>query len=322
MKTFTMVAKHGMSKDNISGFTLISSDYQTIKVSSGELSKAIAQKKIVVNNLAFVNGAWKSTNGSLDNYMLISDATNMIEGTPKAVILDRVEQNNKLLGYTVFTQTGTIVNMSVADAVLLANNKMLSNGKIRHTESGDIVSAIGGNYPLRELRKIEDAPKGETTVDLMFFGESLVSGGEVAYFGAIVSCSSATEMTKLTEQLSHSNASVISAVVKDAGQNVRKSLAIQRMGVNSLYGVFKIGDIKTLMSSGAKINIKGNAILVSALKYKKDGSGLNADEATIKLDKSGKVVSQEKATDNTLNVAVEKYAQKITSLLGTLTSNK
>ena len=318
MKTFTMVAKHGMSKDNITGFTLISPDYQTIRVSSAELGKALAQNKIVVNNLAFANGAWKSTNGALDNYMLINDATNMIEGTPKAVILDRVEQNNKLLGYTVFTQTGTIVNMSVADAVLLANNKMLSNGKIRHTESGDIVSAIGGNYPLRELRKIEDAPKGETTIDLMFFGQSLISGGEVAYFGAIVSCSSATEMTKLTEQLSHSNASVISTVVQDAGQNVRKSLAIQRMGVNSLYGVFKVGDIKALIGSGAKVNIKGNTILVSSLKYKKDGSGQSEDEATIKLDKSGKVVSQDKADDNTLNVAVEKYAQKIASLLGTI----
>lgn len=318
MKTCTMVVRHGTSKDNITGFTLVSSDYQIRKLSSSELAQYVAQKKLMVTNMQFVGGTWKSTNGAMDNYTLINDQTNMVEGTPRAVILDRAETNGKLSGYAVFTQSGTVVNMSIADAVMLANNKMLSNGKVRHTDSGDIVSAIGGNYPLRELKAIEDAPKGTTSVEVMFFGQAVLNGkaDHANYFGAIVSCTSAVEMTKLTDKLSKSNAEVISHIVQTAGQKARKSLAVQRMGANGIYGVFKLSDLKTFIDSGAKVALKsGNSVLVSVIKYATDGSAEVEDQAVYTVGVDGSAQKKEEADDNKLDVRAKDYCRRVSGIM-------
>ena len=68
---------------------------------------------------------------------------------------------------------------------------LISNGKIKHTAEGDIVSAIGGTYPLRVI-EISKAPKGELSIDVLYFGTAVDAPAE--YFGAIISCTSATEI--------------------------------------------------------------------------------------------------------------------------------
>lgn len=321
MKTCTMVVRHGLSKDNITGFTLVSSDYQTKKLSYAELTQYVAQKQLVVTNMQFVGGVWKSTNGAMDNYTLINDQTNMVEGTPRAVILDRAEINGKLTGYAVFTQNGTIVHMSVADAVMLANNKMLSNGKVRHTDSGDIVSAIGGNYPLRELKRIEDAPKGTTSVEIMFFGQAVLTSkaDHVNYFGAIINCTSAVEMTKLSDKLSKSNAEVIGHIVQTAGQKARKSLAVQRMGANGIYGVFKVSDLKILMESGAKVTLKsGSSVLVSVIKYATDNSADVEDQSVYTVNIGGSAQKKEEAYDTKLEARAKDYCKRVAGIIDKL----
>lgn len=303
MKNFTMITRHGSSKDAISAYTLISSDYQTVTMSVKDLSSAISSKKIAVTNLDLSKKGLVSTNGALDKYTLINSQTNQVEGVARAVILDRVEQNGKLVGYTVFTQNGTLAEVNIADAAALASKGLISNGKIRHTQDGDIVSAIGGTYPLRTI-SFSEAPKGEITTDILYFGT--VVGVPTEYFGAIVSCTSATEMSQIIHMLSTSNASVINEVSKVAGQSVRESLAIKRMGANSLYGVFSIASLKKLLKANSKLHNQLGSITVSAIKYT-DGE---ADEATVKLDSKWKVTGND-AAGSEATAAVKNYTKKI-----------
>ena len=315
MKTLTMITRHGSSKDNVTGYTLITSDYQIINMSATELAKAITSKKIVVTNLEVGAKGIQSTNGALDKYTLINSNTNQVEGTARAVILDRVEKDGKLIGYTVFTQNGTLAELSVADTSALAEKKLISNGKIRATEHGNIVAAIGGTYPLREIA-INKAPKGETSVNLMYFGT--IAGVPVDYFGAIISSSSATEMSKIADVLNKSNAKLISEATKVAGQSVRESLAIKRFGTNGLYGVFDINILTKLVGAGAKVSNNLGVITVSALKYEKDGS---FEESTAKLDTSWKVAEGVTGDEETAKKA-KAYTKKIVDTFGTVKVQK
>lgn len=309
MKTLTMITRHGVSKNEISAYTLITSDYQTIQMSAAELAKAISGKKIAVTNLGIGAKGIEGTNGALDKYTLINMQTGMVEGTPRAVVLDRVEKGDKLIGYTVFSQNGTIVELSVADAVNLCNQKLIANGKLRHTQQGDIVSSIGGDYPLREI-EIDKAPKGDITVDVLYFGTIVSSGAE--YVGAIVSCTSAAEMSKISTALSNANAKVIASAVKVGGQGVRKSLAIQRMGANSIYGVFDIASLEKLLKAGAKLQNKVGNITVSAIKYTKGVP----DEATVTLSSSWKPTDKQTAADDVITNTVKDYTKKIVDKFG------
>lgn len=311
MKNFTMITRHGSSKDAVSAYTLISSDYQTVTMSDKDLVKAITSGKIAVNNLTVEKSGIASTNGALSSYTLINSETGMIDGTAKAVILDRVEQSGKLVGYTVFTQNGTIAELNIADAAALANQKLIANGKVKHTADGDIVSAIGGTYPLRTI-EIAKAPKGEIRVDIFYFGT--IMGVPTEFFGAIVSCTSATEMSKLTDVLSKSNAKVLSESVKVAGQSVRESLAIKRMGANSLYGVFGLDMFDKMLKAGGHVNSQMGSITVSAIKYT-DGS---ADEATVKLDKAWKVIDNDISGSEAANT-VKQYTKKVVTKYASVT---
>ena len=308
---FTMIVRHG-TKENVTGYTLISPDYQTITASVADIIKGITSKKYEVTNLAVEGGKLVGTNGALDKYTLINPATGQVEGTPKAVILNRTEIDGKLAGYTVFTQMGSISLIDVKQAVTLCNNKLISNGKIRHTQDGDIVSAIGGNYPLMEV-EAKKAPKGKVNVDIIFFGK--VIGTSAEYFGAIVSGTSATEMSTITDTLSKSNAKIIADAVKVGGQSVRQSLAIRRFGANGVYGVFEISKLEQLVKSGATVENKIGNIVVSAVKYSADGS---ADEATVKLTSAMKPVDKTNAEDKVVDKSVKDYTAKIVKSFGSV----
>ena len=303
MKTLTMIARHGMDKHNIAMYTLITNDYQTVQKPVNEVIDMITKKVAVFTNLTVGPKGIESTNGALDKYTFINMSTGQVEGTPRAVILDRVEQNGKLLGYTVFTQNGIIAELNVAEASALANKGLISNGKVRHTAEGDTVSAIGGTYPLRTIQ-IAEAPKGEIVTDLAYFGT--IVGTDIEYCGAIVSCTSATEMSKVADMLNKSNAKVIADAAKIGGQKVRESLAIVRMGANSLYGVFEVSVLEKLIKANSKVNNGLGSIRVSALKYTADG----VDEATVTLDKTwnlaGKDYEGSEAADK-----VKAYTKKL-----------
>lgn len=300
MKNYTMITRHG-NKANTTAYTLISEDYQTTTLKVDEIVKQLKAKKIAITNLAVGAKGLESTNGALSKYTLINSETNQVDGIPSAVILDRVEQGDKLVGYTMFTQSGTIAEVSIADAVALANNNLISNGKIRHTNEGDIVQSIGGNYPLRTI-EIAKAPKGEVTVDILYF--AAVHGVSTKYLGAIVSGTSATEMSKIVKAISDSNAKVVAETVKVAGQGARKSLAIQRMGANSIYAIFGIDVLKKLISgANTKLSNGVGNIVVSAGKYV-DGQ---LEESKVNINKQWKVSGEDGAAKKYADALVKEF---------------
>lgn len=313
MKTFTMITRHGDSKENITAYTLISSDYQTVKLGVGELTNLLKEGKIKVNNLALESKGIVSTNGALDKYTFINNNTMEIVGTARAVILDRVEQNDKLLGYTAFTQFGTLVELNVVDATELAKRGLISNGKIRHTSNGDIVSSIGGNYPLRQI-EMAKAPKGKITSDIFYF--CTVPDINQEYFGAIISCTSATEMSKLNDVLSKSNAKLISEVSKVAGKGVRDSLGIKRMGANSIYGAFDIKVLEKFVGAQAEIKNTVSTISVSALKYE-NGPQHEVTEALVELDSAWGLKSKNYENDK-LGEEVKRFTKEIVNKFGSV----
>lgn len=269
MANFTMITRHGIEKGQITHYTLINESYQTVTVPAAEVANILASKEHTISNLALGEGGKiVSTNGAIDKYTFISNTTNLVIGTARAVILDRVEQDGKLVGYTVFTQNGQIREMSIAEASALAARNLISNGKIRATKDGDIVSAIKGNYPLRTIQ-IEQAPKGELRVDVMFCAEAFANKS-VAYVGAVISNNSAVAMNKLAEKLTADNAKIKASVAAISGNKDTASLNIQRFGANGIYGIFSIEAVEKLLGKAAKINYLGNSVAISAINYTED----------------------------------------------------
>lgn len=306
MGTFTMIAVYAASKTGndvkgVTGYSLISSDYQTVMLDATTLAKNISNKSMVVTNLGIKDGKIVSTNGALDRYNIISTQTNAIIGAPMAVILDRVERDGKLVGYTMFTQDGRIKETSVAEAVMLCNNKAISNGKIRHTDNGDIVSAIGGNYTLRQIEPLK-APTGQTTVDLMYFEED--SRGN-KYFGAIISCTSAVEMGKISSTFGKSNAELVERLSK-VRDNAKRDLGVQRVDTNSIFGAFPLDmldKLTKLKTTDIKYRMMTDNILVSSYGTEKP--------SVVKLSKAFKIVGADKSAGEKQYEKTFAFAQEI-----------
>lgn len=331
---FTVVARHlGQDGKTVVGYTIIDQNYQTRLVSVDDLKREVASKKSIFTNIGLSDGKHElaGTNGSIEKYTTLGP-DNSVVGTARAVILNRAEQNGRLIGYTVFSTNGTIMELKVADAVALCNRKLISNGKIRHTETGDIVSAIGGTYPLRQI-EVKSAPKGVMTVDIMYFtkaymesdrGIKAIAGAE--YFGAIVSCTSATEMSKATDVLSKSNAALTSGIIKSVGPNIREtidSLKSVRYGANGIYGVFSIDMIDKLIKAGAVLRNGLGVIPVDTVLY---GSDSIVDAANIKLSSTFSIANKKDASGayaRQLNSDVKTFAKEVaTKLNGKLKSGK
>ena len=306
-KVLTMITRHGSDSKNITGYTLISSDYQTITVSADNLIKKIKDKSVVVTNLELKNGKLESTNGALDNYTLIDSKSGAVIGTPRAIVLDRAEANEKLVGYTVFMPNGSLAEMSIADTVKLCNQKLIANGKIRHTQQGDIVQSIGGDYPLREVA-LNKAPTGDIAISAIYFA----TVGKLNYAGAMISCTSAAGMTAIRSEIEASNSKVI-AESKKLGNKETRSLEIQRAGATSLFGVISLPALDKLVKKGGKLSALTDQIVISAIKY----DGATQYESTLTLNKNLNISDESKSGVDELDNSLKTYAKTVIGYLKT-----
>ena len=272
---YTMVAKSVNKDGKIVQFMLISNQYKFVSVDEAKLIQMIKSPDVDVVNLEIKDGKIHSINGDLNKYTTFN-CEGKVEGKARGVILNRVEKNNELVGYVVYMHTGELKELSVKDTATLAENQLISNGKIRQTAKGNIVSAIGGNYPLREI-KIEESPAGKIDIKFMYAATTIGSGKE--YFGAIITGTSASQMAKVTRVLMKSNEEVASAVTKVLGKSSAESLKVRRFGANGVYGVFDIKEMHELITkSKANVSVINNQdIVLSVLKA-------NGDETIVKLD--------------------------------------
>lgn len=254
MKKYTMVVRHGTSVKgkgtNVLGYTLISPDYKTITLSADKIKESLAKREVEISNLGLnEKGEIVGTNGALDKYTLIDVNTLVPVGNTKAVIINRIEGNNKLIGYTIFTADGTLAEESLADVVRLAQSNGIANGKIRHTNTGDIVSSIKGDYEIRQYR-INEAPKGKISVDVCLFKHIVGCGN---YFAGIIYSTSASEIVEIGKKLRRSNAKVQIEVGEKLGESEKNAAKIQRYGANGIYGLFPLSDLDSLIKEGATV---------------------------------------------------------------------
>lgn len=296
----TMITRIGKSNKEVSAYTLINENYETKTIKVSALAKILATDKGGVTNLALKDGKIVSTNGALDNYTLIDTEEqpgNAIKSTPRAVILNRAEQNGKLIGYTVYMANGAIAELNVAQAVELVNKKLVANGKIKHTQSGDIVSSIGGEYPLRVI-KVAEAPKAEIVCKPMLFTKL----SAVECFGIIVKSTSAVQMTAINKVLEAANKSLVAKIEK-AGLE-KEAFENQRVSATGVYAVIEEKEAAKIFG---KTKVDFGGMVVSVI----DKSG---EEVVVSVNSDKTVGKALTKSDEAKVNAVKKVAEKVVTL--------
>lgn len=307
MKKLTMVMRCGDVKAPAEAvmYNLIGEDYGFVRMTGSELVKQISANAIEVTNMGLEAGRLVSTNGALKNYTLVG-ADGNLANEPKAVILNRVENEKGLLGYTVYAMNGTLQEMNVASAVELCKAGKIANGKLRHTQQGDIVASIGGLYPLRTLR-VKDTSDDKITVDLLFMGSALDGSGRASrYGGVIVNAKNAATVSKLYEPLCKSNKTIVEAIsTASKGAQGADSLGVKVTGTAGFYGVYPVETVYDLIKkAGNTVGLPMGKLMIACTDYTdKDNTESNVtltadlkaagrQEGTAKSDESLKLYTK------------------------------
>jgi hypothetical protein len=317
MKKLTMVMRCGDAKAAAEAmyYTLIGEDYSFERMSGSDIAKAIASKKIEVTNLGVSDKGLVATNGAMKNYTLVDPAGNLV-GEPRAVILNRVETDKGLLGYTAYSVNGTLQELTVQQAVELAKASKIANGKIRHTQTGDIVASISGLYPLRIL-KIAEQKDESITLDLMFIGSAISGRKSAKYAGVIVNGKNAAGISKVYTKLVSSNAKLIEAVSSFGDADAASSLGIKRTGTAGFYGVYPIDTVyKLVEQADNKVSLPMGNLIIACTDYDADKA-----EANVTLSAEMKKVGTQSGTEKA-NAALVKYVGDVLQKLKTVKFSK
>lgn len=270
MNILTMVMRSGLSKDDIQSYICISnSDYSFVTLSGADIVEALKTKKYAFTNIGVTNGIISATNGSIDKYTFLNASNNKIEGKINPVVLQRVEGNGKLIGYVIFNTDGVLQEITVAEAMELHSKTPFCNGKTRHTQQGDIIASIAGNYNLKEI-SISDHQVGKYTVELVFVGSAIgLNNAYSQYAGVILNFENAADLSRMYKKLREENRKIISsAVVIGATEKDCKSLAFKRVGASGIYGVYPIGIVIELIKrAGGKLCTSFGDITIGCLDY-------------------------------------------------------
>lgn len=252
MKYCTMVARSGNPKgpSGALSYTLVGDDFSIHTVGGDALAQAINSKKITVTNMTVNVRGLVSTNGAMDKYTTIGP-NGAVVGTPRFVILNRVETKGKLSGYVVFTNTGIVQAISVKEAAAYAAKGLVANGKIKHTADGDIVSSINGNYPLVET-SIKDAKDDVANINLVFFGSAIKGTKAVQYAGVIVTSKSAKTISKMFSTLNTANINLKEELQSVFGFTPEElaGFEFKQAPGAGFYGVYPLTIVNKLMNNG------------------------------------------------------------------------
>lgn len=318
MKTLTMVARAAaLSKGKIVDesdvvYNLIAEDYSAVVLSAKDLAKKIAAKEVEVTNLGIEGGKLVATNGAMEKYPLLDLVTNQYVTKPAAVILNRVEVNDKLLGYTVLCADGIIRELVLSKALELYKTVTIANGKIRHTNDGDIISSIKGNYPLRVL-EIKNVAPSTISLNTTFITEAVGNkAGKITYVGVLVDCSNAADMAKMFEKLREDNKKVRAGVkLLGASEEVMNKLKIERSIGTSLYVVMTLNTYLSLVSDkNSKVSFPMGDLLVSGIDYSND----SIVESLLKISPDFKLSKVKDGNEKTAQVA-KKLVETVMSKL-------
>lgn len=309
MRTLTMVMRCGVPKDNKENmqFTFVDQYYNFITLKGTDVVKALKANKYNFTNIGVTNGKLISTNGAMDRYTLVHAHTGAVVGKQAGVVLNRVEADGKLLGFTIFTPEGTLAEVGVDQAVKLHTAGILANSKLRNTATGPIIQSINGNYPLRIIA-VNKAESGKIELDLIFLGAALGNGKQaVRYAGVIVDTESAADFSKLAPKLEKQNIGIIEKVKeRGAEADVADTLGAKRTGTAGVYVVIPFENlVKLAEMEKATLKCSTKQFLIAVTDYDAD-----KEESNITVSNTFKVLNKQEGTKKS-EAALKKYVEAV-----------
>ncbi len=282
MMNYIMVARYG-NNNSIDAYALVDTEGRIHIVKNNDLAKDIRDSRVNVANMCIKDGKLQICNGSEKNYTLLDNVTGQVVGSAKAVILSRIEIDGTLKGYVIFDANGNIRQISIEEAVGLAENKLVSNGKIRETSSGKIVQSIEGEYPRWKIETECNKVSGSLRIKILYFAQ--IGGTDIKYAGVIIEDEVANEMTSIAKAVKESNSRIVERV-KGVSSNISKkdieAFRLQRTGINGIYGVIETEVLGAIIKKyKAQYEVVADSIIVSNVVYDTDG----VTEVVVKVDK-------------------------------------
>lgn len=126
------------------------------------VSKEAVLRASMQNPQAFMNVATEGkelvgTNGSLSRYAVVSMKNELVSKSAPVVVLARLGNE----GFVLSDYAGNMTKIKSDEAVGYATKFGIANGKIVERDGKKLISAISGEYPLIEKKKVETAAKAK-----------------------------------------------------------------------------------------------------------------------------------------------------------------
>lgn len=126
------------------------------------VSKEAVLRASMQNPKAFMNVAVEGkelvgTNGSLSRYAVVSMKNELVSKSAPVVVLARLGNE----GFVLSDYAGNMTKIKSDEAVGYATKFSIANGKIVERDGKKLISAINGEYPLIEKKKVETAAKAK-----------------------------------------------------------------------------------------------------------------------------------------------------------------
>lgn len=126
------------------------------------VSKEAVLRASMQNPKAFMNVAAEGkelvgTNGSLSRYAVVSMKNELVSKSAPVVVLARLGNE----GFVLSDYAGNMTKIKSDEAVGYATKFGIANGKIVERDGKKLISAISGEYPLIEKKKVETAAKAK-----------------------------------------------------------------------------------------------------------------------------------------------------------------
>jgi hypothetical protein len=246
-----------------------------IKVFTGaEILDALKRKTADFSNMAIEKGVLDTCNGTMDRYTMMDDAIGML--TPaKAVIIDRVESNNVLTGFTIFNASGVLESVDVAQAIAIGRNIGFSNAKVVNNTT---ISSIRGAFPLKSIvvEKSGQKKKSVPELDLFFISTVHKKGhNSVAYAGVMIHYSNADEMRQVYPKLTRSNTVMKKDIQTLAPGMDITNLAITRGPNAGIYATVKYETLKELLAlAKGRFKATAGSVAITYIDASNDPSGV------------------------------------------------
>lgn len=126
------------------------------------VSKEAVLRASMQNPKAFMNVAAEGkelvgTNGSLSRYAVVSMKNELVSKSAPVVVLARLGNE----GFVLSDYAGNMTKIKSDEAVGYATKFGIANGKLVERDGKKLISAISGEYPLIEKKKVETAAKAK-----------------------------------------------------------------------------------------------------------------------------------------------------------------